>query len=775
MRLPTSTYRLQFHRDFPLGRLPGILPYLRRLGIDTVYASPILTANAGSNHGYDVTDPGKLNPEVTDEDTWAQIHKELIDSEVYWMQDIVPNHTALSPVNSWLLDVLEHGENSRYYRHFDIDWNHPELPGRLLLPVLGENLDAVLQAGHIKVADGKLHIYDKTWPLLAGTDTSRPLREIIEAQVYAPDDWQRVNDFINYRRFFTVNELICMRTEEQTVFDDLHARTLRDVRAGHIDHLRIDHVDGLLDPTTYLQRLREAVGPDVGIYVEKILEPGEQLPESWPVQGTTGYDFLAAVNRLLTNDDSGNTFSNLYEQLTDEPLPDYQQLVFENKLMLVHEHFNGELDNLTRLWEDLLPAELIPADQLRPTLAAWLAGFPVYRIYPTGGALSSADLLHCQEAAIAVTHYAPEYSRGALALNYWLAQQDFSDPEALRAVQRSQQLSGPLMAKGVEDTTFYQFWRQAHLNEVGGTADPQDRLPVRAFHRFIQSRPVTTMNATATHDTKRGEDARARLQALTFFPGEWRAFVETVRTRVRAKNIHPRALYLVLQSLMASYPLHKPATEADLKDRLHRYLEKALREGKELSDWANPDVEYERNLNTVADHILDDPELVAALEKLLKTIWAQARHHSFAQTLLKCTVPGFPDIYQGTESWDLSLVDPDNRRPVDYDKRLRWLDRDDVDTYHPAQKAQLLAFLLNLRREHAEFFARADYEPLAEGDHTLAFRRSYGGKVLTVRVAKEARTQVGGAESGAGLARLPQQYGKALDLLLEEGPAPNGR
>ena len=730
-----NTYRIQFHRGFTVRQLLEVLDYLQELGIDTVYGSPILAATPGSTHGYDVIDPSILNPEVTTEEDWGRLHEDLHRRGLRYMQDIVPNHTALHPENAWFKTVVGEGEEGVYADHFDIDWQHPRLPGQMVLPMLGDTPENVRAQGQLREYRHGVQVYEKYWE---GPDADRDAPPEGTPHV-APVHWQSVTDFINYRRFFTVNELIGMRTEDRQVYEDLHERTFADVEVGHIHYLRVDHVDGLLDPTTYLQRLRESVGPDVGIYVEKILEPGEQLPADWPVQGTTGYDFLAAVNRLLTDEASSAAFSDLYEQLTHEPLPDYKALVFRNKLMLVREHFSGELDNLVRRWEPLLPEEL--QEDLRETLAHWLAAFPVYRIYPAGGPLTDHELAVCMEAATVVTEYAPDQGRHVLSWVNWLAHQDFSG-EPLEYLQRTQQLSGPLMAKGVEDTTFYQFWREAHLNEVGSSADPADRLLVRDFHHFIAERPATSMNATATHDTKRGEDGRAFLQAVTFYPAEWQDFVELVMRTLNTSAVRPRGVYLVLQSLVAGYPLHKSPEEANLRDRLHAYLEKALREGKEMSDWADPNVDYERSLNHIADQVLDHTGLRTSLQHLLREIWPQTRHNSFAQVILKCTCPGNPDVYQGTESWDMSFVDPDNRRPVDYTKRARWLTKEPRDTYDPARKAQLLQLLLRLRRRYPDFFAQADYTPLFEGDEVLAFRRSFRGQQLMVKIAKRAGTRV---------------------------------
>lgn len=709
-----NTYRVQLNADFRVPDLLAQLDYLEQLGVTTIYASPILAAAPGSTHGYDGIDPSRLNPEITTEEEWAELHRELERRDMNWLQDIVPNHLTLQPENAWLQDLFAKGRNSRYYRHFDVDWDHPDFGGKMMLPVLHDG-------------GGDL----SSWPKLPGGET-----------VFKATHWKDVNEHLNYRRFFTVNSLLGIRVEDPTVFDDAHAKIYAEVETGRIDALRVDHVDGLLDPTGYLQRLRALVGDGVGIWVEKILEPGERLPEEWPVEGTTGYDFLAATNRLLTNDETGTSFSDLYEDLTGKPLPAYAELVFRNKLMLVREHFRGEVDNLLRRWREVLPEDVYAAD-FRTVLTHFLAAFPVYRIYPDGGPLTAAELAHCQEAALTVSHYAPEMAGPTLRFVGWLSAQDFRG-EALETLQRSQQLSGPLMAKGVEDTTFYQYWRQAHLNEVGGTAAPAERVTIRAFHRFVLGRRPKTMNATATHDTKRGEDARARLQALTFFPGEWTAFVERLRRRVDTGQLRPRSWYLVVQSLVASYPLDRSEAAADLRGRVGRYLEKALREGKEFSDWAAPNTDYETAVRDLADRILDDAELSEALRELLRRIQPQARHNSFAQLLLKCTVPGSPDVYQGTESWDLSLVDPDNRRAVDYARRRAWLAGKRDHEYDAQPKARLLQTLLRLRRDNADFFTHADYRPVAAGDVVLAFERTWQGRRLLVKIGKRPTTVVTG-------------------------------
>jgi (1->4)-alpha-D-glucan 1-alpha-D-glucosylmutase len=781
---PTATYRVQLHAGFRLADLIEQLPYLQDLGVDTIYAAPLLAAQSGSRHGYNGTDPGRINPEIGSERDWAQLHTALRAAGMSWLQDIVPNHLALSPENVWLADVLRRGPDSRYAQHFDIDWEHPDFAGQLALPVLGHTQQEAIEAGHLRLgrdAEGtlQLFIYDRAWPL---SDRSLPLigepREaedfgvfldrinradhlsaVLAQQYYRPMHWQQADERINYRRFFTVNELICLRIDRPEVFDDYHAYLKKLLEQDQLQGLRIDHIDGLLDPATYLARLRQLAGPEVYLAVEKILEPGEQLPREWPIDGTTGYDYLAAVNRLLTSAESAAAFSALYRQLTREEARPYDRRVFDNKSYVLLQHFRGELANLVRHWQPVLPAA-IAADRFSDTLAAWLAAFPVYRIYPAGGSLSATECQHCAEARDRARTYVPELREPLDRWHDWLVTQDWRG-EGLSVLRKTQQLSGPLMAKGVEDTTFYRFWRQAQLNEVGSSADPQETLGVEDFHHFVQSRPATTMNATATHDTKRGEDARALLQGVSGLAEAWADFVDRAFTRIvdhHSSDDLPRAkdLYQLVQTLVATFPLDRNMAVADYPERLGAYLRKALREGKTISDWAQPNAAYESRLVAVAERLLRDAEFVLQLRDFQEQVLPVAYRCTLAQTALKCLLPGVPDIYQGSEAWDQSLVDPDNRRPVPYPTLTRRLARlrsayaqDPLGTLlgatanlsQPDLKTLVLHRCLLLRREHPDFFRHADYRALHVNGpipgQVLAFERHYEDRNLVVVIPGE--------------------------------------
>lgn len=775
MTQPLATYRVQLHKDFTFDDLRQQLPYLKAIGIDTIYASPILKARPGSMHGYDAIDVGVLNPELGTEADWQALCREVQRLGLRWLQDIVPNHMAVSPNNPWLVDVMRHGPDSPYARFFDIDWAHPEFENKMILPILGHTLSEALEQNHIQVvAEGQsyaLQIYDQRWPLsdksLALIDDLEPANQpdmlsvIVAQQYYRPSHWRMTDSRLNYRRFFTINELICMRVEEEAVVEASHAYLRQMLEEGMISGFRVDHIDGLLNPGAYLRKLRELAGSDAYIVVEKILEIGEKLPDSWPIQGTTGYDYMAAINRLLTADDNAEAFTELYREIIrgQEDEINYQRQVYNNKRYMLEEHFMGELSNIQRAWWDHLP-EQVREDHFEEVLTAWLAAFPVYRIYTEEGPLSEQDQHYIREATERATTYEPERAEALQRWQDWLLDRGHWSGDALQALQRTQQLSGPLMAKGIEDTTFYRYWRQAHLNEVGSNADPDFRFGIDDFHRFVQARPATTMNATATHDTKRGEDARTILQAVSGYPDAWRQFVEEAAERMRtwarenppamgARELRAKDHYALLQTLVATYPLNAAPNDEQYAGRLSEYLIKALREGKRLSDWTEPNERYEGRWIAAGKYLLEDTSFNKTLQTLRQKIRGSAYRNSLLQTVLKCMIPGTPDIYQGTELWDLSLVDPDNRRPVDYHHRQavlkaitadyaehprETLARLEQDLQKPDLKMLVLHRCLHARQTYAGLFLTGDYQPVTTagsyGEVLLAFTRTSGRQRL---------------------------------------------
>ncbi len=750
---PLSTYRVQLHAGFTLRDLLAQLDYLHRLGVDWIYASPVLAAEPGSQHGYDAVDVTKLNPELGSEADWSALHTRRRALGMGWLQDIVPNHVGYSLTNPWIREVLKHGEASAVARHFDIDWRHPDFQGKLMLPILGAPLGEVIDAGQISVDAEKrvLRVYGQEFPLsarslamLPGPDAEPELAEVLEAQHYRLAYWKETETRINYRRFFTVNGLIALRVERPDTFAATHAKILAWVKAGDIDGLRVDHVDGLTDPLGYLRRLREAVGPEAYVIVEKILEPGERLPEEWPVQGTSGYDFLAQTNQLLRDyrdDDQvtavADSFGAGLPSFSESDSPDsYEALVLRNKRYILETRMAGELDNVLHHARGALAGLPLGMDRelLRGTLADWLAAFPVYRAYPRRGRVAEAErrvLLHGVEVALAG---APTHPDGLRSLGSWLRSITQLDERSATFLQRAMQLSGPLMAKGLEDTTFYQYQRYLANNEVGDVADPAYRLDVPAYHDALAAKPLTDLNASSTHDTKRGEDARARLHAISGHPEAWAAFAKTARACVRRYElaVPEDVVYMLLQTLFASYP-QEASGQRDFGGRMHAYAEKALREGKLYSSWAAPDEAVETSVHALIDELLSDDTLLDALAGVEQELRPAAWLNSLRTVFLKCTAPGAPDIYQGTEFFDRSMVDPDNRRPVDYALRAQALARvADADLREPTAPNKLAALhrLLVARREHADLFREGSYVPLAvENDPNgtvLAFRRVFG-------------------------------------------------
>lgn len=766
---PLSTYRVQLHRGFTLHQLHQQLEYLQALGIDWIYASPVLAAEPGSTHGYDQIDTSRLNPELGTEADWRALHDHRRALGMGWLQDIVPNHMAYSLHNPWVRELLKHGEASTVAKHFDIDWRHPVHRGRVMLPILGDDLDAAIAEGHVvlnEAADG-IEVYDQTLPLSSRSRgrfadlRTADIGDVLDAQHYVLTNWRETNHTINFRRFFTVNGLICLRAERQETFDATHAKVLEWLRAGDIDGLRIDHIDGLLDPTGYLNRLREAAGSDAYIVVEKILEHGETLPSLWPIQGTSGYDFMAFTNQLLRHPrghDAVAAVAKTYVADVEGAHLPVEQQIYDNKLMFLRTRMAGELDNLVHHAQGAMAGLPLGMDRdlLQRTVAEWLAGFPVYRAYVRFGSFSESDrslLVHAVDRAESL---GAVERRGLQLLRSWLRSITRLDDRTAKFLQRSMQLSGPLMAKGIEDTTFYQHVDYLASNEVGDNPDPRYALTVEGYHDRMVERATTDMNAGSTHDTKRGEDARARLHALSVYPDAWGAFAKTAYAQLPPGIELPGDVFLLLlQSFVGAWPSRfgKSGEQRDVfVERMAGFSEKALREGKRHGSWAEPNARLEADCRTVVVHWLDSPEFVRAMEAFDALVAPQAQLNAIRGLVLRCTAPGAPDVYQGSEYGDYSLVDPDNRRPVDYPARQLSLLSSvstpvwrafsgDEDTFEfDRAKQRLLHALLHLRKVNPALWHNGSYEPVevVEGrGRVLAYRRVFGDDqaliVLSVR------------------------------------------
>lgn len=811
MHVPSSTYRIQFHEGFTFNDMQRIVDYLHTLGVTTVYASPITQATPGSMHGYDVTDPHMINSELGNIDQFKSLTKDLHKKEIYWLQDIVPNHMAFHTMNFRLMDVLERGPESPYYNYFDIDWDHPDadLKGKVMVPFLGSELDTCIRQGELKLAFSEsgfsIKYLDTAYPLslpayatvatlLERGDRSNTARSIIKKMVAAasqanyetwqankreflaalyqlPDGvasiedavekfngeteqirellnkqyyhlcfWKETDRRINYRRFFTVNELICLRMEDKVVFDEYHTYLFKLLKEKLIYGFRIDHIDGLQDPARYTQDLRNLMGDGCYIIAEKILETKEEMPAHWPLQGTSGYEFLSFLNQLLTYRKGARELLRFYQELVPD-IPPYRKLIFNSKRLILENYIAGEWQNLTHLFYSLEQGQTFQRERIKEALGLFMLSLPVYRIYPDSIPLKGISLLTVHEAFDRALTAGEEYANelGYLRSLFTSAPAtEIQKEQILGFLKRLMQFTGPLTAKGVEDTTFYIYHPLISHDEVGDSPSSLG-MTVQRFHEKMLFRQATTplsLNATATHDTKRGEDARVRINVLSRIPEVWQ---EKVRewldiNKTFRKTMDGRIVpqlndeYFIYQSMLGGFPEDFQVTDEWIK-RVQAFMNKALREAKVNTNWSEPDEAYERACEEFIENILKkDHVFLSSFVPFVKTVCEHAMVYTLSQTLIKLTAPGIPDIYQGCELWDLSFVDPDNRRPVDYDKRMQFLFQ--LVIQEQKGKEALFEYLkenreagieklfitwktLNFRRSNHQLFAAGDYIPLA--------------------------------------------------------------
>ena len=567
------------------------------------------------------------------------------------------------------------------------------------------------------------------------------LDQLLERQNYRMAFWRTAREELDYRRFFDIATLVGLRTEDELVFADTHALLLRWVRDGQLDGLRVDHPDGLRDPEGYLQRLAESTG-GTWVVVEKILEPGERLRETWPVAGTTGYDFLNRLGGLFVDAEGEAPLTELMGELTGEPV-DWEATVREKKALVLREVLAADVHRLVEAFAAVCEGNRRFRDYTRrdltEALRAVIVAFPVYRSY-VGTAVTDEDIAVVTDADIAVVTDAVAEARAAhpdLDEDLFGLLEDvlllrMTGPAEDELAMRFQQLTGPAMAKGVEDTAFYTFVRLISLNEVGG--DPGTfGTSVEEFHAAAVDTAThwpAAMLCTSTHDTKRSEDVRARISLLSEIPGHW---ADTVRRWRTHNNAHrragwpdPAAEYLLYQTMVGAWPLEE--------DRAVAYMEKATKEAKVHTSWTEPNGAYDDAVAEFVHEVYADADFGIDLEGFVARLVEPGRVNALAQTLVRLTAPGVPDTYQGTELWDLSLVDPDNRRLVDFDERRRALAEGPI---HP--KLLVTHRALQLRKEHPDLLGPgASYEPLvatgASADHVVAFLRGGGCAVVVPRL-----------------------------------------
>jgi (1->4)-alpha-D-glucan 1-alpha-D-glucosylmutase len=866
---PRATYRLQFHKDFTFDDATAILPYLARLGISHVYASPIHTARPGSTHGYDIVDHSRINPELGGEDGFIRFSDALRDQGLGLLLDIVPNHMGVGGAdNAAWLSVLEWGPLSPQAKTFDIDWERLGANGKLVVPVLGERYGEALENGTLELTfdpgegsfsvrhyEHRLPLSPPAYPLVldrallvlddlkghedviavsealrAMQDEQDPerrrafpeeaevakarlaaavahspelgraieravrvingvkgvpesfgtLHRMLEMQSYRPAHWRVAASDINYRRFFDINGLAGVRVEEPSVFDATHELVLRLVREGRLQGLRIDHVDGLADPAGYLERLQGEAGPGFYILVEKILEPGEELRD-WPISGTTGYEVLNLIDGVLVRHEAKDRIEGIYRAFTGQE-GRYFDLLRQAKTEILQSSFASELEVLVSDAKRIADADRKTRDYtvhgLRIALSEIVARFPVYRSYVTDDAPSAEDVRLIEETIAGARRHSllPDHSVHDFITDCMLGRIATSGPgrpqpdHVARFRRRFQQLTGPVMAKSLEDTLFYRYAPLLALNEVGG--DPAEfGCTLDHFHAENAARArdwPNAMIATATHDTKRGEDARARLLALSEMPEEWEEALARWRDVVRdlvgeGEDAAPDSndQIIVLQTILGSWPLElldgdDPEVLKAFETRLHGYVEKALREAKRHSSWVNVDEDYEGRTKGLVSAILQPGSaFLDAFRPFARRLAEAGIANGLVRTVLKSTLPGVPDVYQGTEFWDFSLVDPDNRRPVDYVQRAAALSIDrpaasfGADPADGRVKQAVLATLLADRASVPLLYAAGDYRPLkaagSDAERIVAYGRRQGAEDL-VTVALRFPTGGQGAE-----------------------------
>ena len=888
-RAPLATYRLQFNSNFRFRDAISILDYLRELGISHVYASPVLSSRSGSGHGYDVTDPTKIDLDQGGEEEFAALQAALEERGMGLVLDLVPNHMAASKENRWWMDVLEFGPDSPFASYFDIDWKPPSrtLENKLLLPFLGRPFGEVLNDGElhldwqggrfvlqygeqlfpiapssyaqilnsamngksgfletdsppaqewrgvlsvaqlIAVGNGSLAVADRRakfegmcdrlYQLLIassevyahiekvldvlngkpGTPGSfNELEHILAGQHYRLAFWQTASDAINYRRFFSITDLVGVRVDDPAVFDATHEKAIRIGLSKSCGGFRIDHIDGLREPGRYLKRLRERLSSqrpehdDPYLVVEKILERDEWLPDDWPVDGTTGYDYLNFSNRLLVDERQAKKLEEIYSRwigLTVE----FENLLYDKKKLIMRTLLGVEMRALSRVLaelarDDRYARELHPAE-LAEALIEVTACLPVYRTY-----IQSIEVPEGARKVIGDSIELARTRRSTLAAEYFnfvsdvllLAAAEHIRPEQREArlafVTRWQQFTGSIMAKGLEDTALYIYFPLASLNEVGG--DPRvSTTDHPTFHQLIATRQKNwpdSMNATTTHDTKRSEDTRARIAVLSEIPDRWESALRCW-SRTNDKFVHKADAavvpdrneeYLFYQTLVGVWPLHENESNT-LVERVQDYIIKATREAKVHTRWTRPNEAHELALRDFVAGVLDrksNAEFCSKFEQFQEFTALYGMMSGLSQTLLKTTCPGVPDCYQGSELWDLRLVDPDNRGTIDFEKRreLATILREAYESQNGQNiehlleswkdgtvKMHVLNRTLNTRKESPDLFLDGEYLPLeVQGQHkdrVVAFARKNGNDWLvsiSVRCVASVQAPVIGPE-----------------------------
>lgn len=805
-RIPSATYRLQLSRDFGFEAVRRRLPYLDRLGVDTVYLSPVLAARRGSRHGYDGIDPTRLDPERGGARGFHRLARSARRLGIGLLLDIVPNHLAASLESPAWRDLLENGERSRYARLFDVDWDRTPDGGRaVVLPWLDRSVERAFGQGQLAFERRRGRLYlryaamslpvppraarrvaawtgagprgRRTRDGLAAINRGRAPVDRTRREALLRDlnfrlvPWWEVES-VNYRRFCDISDLAGVRSETPRGFDYTHRWIVAAARRGLLAGLRVDHVDGLADPGRYLRRLARATrrpGPGAArpyLLVEKILAKGESLPSSWPVDGTTGYDALRCITGVLVSAGSVADISRAYRSVVRKGPKEFARVAYDAKREVADQLFPGERVGLARRWHAHGPGDRSRGERaaLVPALSSLAAALPVYRTYlGTSGARSSDHALLRGAISEALRRDGSGRRRAGLRLlgRNWSRTRAGSRPQS-RFLEGWQQWTGAVAAKGVEDTAFYRFPRFLAAAEVG--SDPASpAVSLEEFHTFMarrRERYPHALTATSTHDTKWGEDARARLIALAEWIGPWARDVRAWRRTLLAPTIDPVDDWRLFQSWVATAP-SSGRLPASFRCRLAAYLVKAAREAKVRTSWTSPDPAYESHLVERVRELCQDEAahtFRSRMREWVTTIDHFGRYYSLGQVVLRSTLPGVPDLYQGSEAWNHAFVDPDNRRAISFERFERWVPRPpsrEAPAGNPAVrgvsarelrsergKVLVTAALLAFRREHRSLFDSGEYLALHETGAerpapVLAYARRAGEEWVVVVVGRE--------------------------------------
>ncbi len=704
-----SAYRVQLTDSFGFGELRKTIPYLKKLGIRTLYLSPVLEAAPGSTHFYDVTDPEKISESLGGEKEFEEMLAEARKEGLSIMVDVVANHMALQ--NALLDDILSRGNKSEFYNFFDIDWYHPRAFGKLMLPVLERYASEMIRSNDIRFSGDRLFVDGFSLPFMAdGIAVSRDedIVSHLERQNYILTRGSSSGSMINYRRFFAVNSLIAMNMDSDHVFSYYHRKLFEYVDRGLIDAFRIDHVDGLHDPERYFLRLKEKY-ENLGILAEKILTAGENIPDSWNIDGTTGYESLREINGLFVDSNSLDEFRDIFREYAGSMYesPFYTE---ELKIETIERKFGGDIRNLARHIVSVKSSDIswygVPQERVEYALKLVIAFFGRYRTYVSD---SGGDIEPLVEAVDRAEKYQQQY-RYEFSLLRSLILEAHENEDSRSALMKIQTFTGAVMAKAVEDCLLYRYVPLLSLNEVG-ISPYEDHIDRNSFFRHfekISKSGLQTLNPLSTHDTKMGEDLRARYNALMDFRDLWEEFLESLPRNVW---ISKKDSYFIAQVMAAHGEYH----DSEDRERVHSFIQKSLREGSEYTSWENPDQEYERECIAFADGI----SLSGSMEfkRLSSTLAEYGSLNTLSQTVLKIMLPGTADIYQGSEIYNTNFADPDNRRNVDFESLATMLENlDEIETPDGLSglskdevKLWLTSRLLSVRSKYSEFIEKGKF------------------------------------------------------------------